>query len=84
MSEMVMNFKTYTLITISHLCVGLVGFFAGMYFLPILSAPQSPSLSEVMLQKADAQFTGQFKKDLRGSDFFHWGEGGQVLPMKKK
>ena len=24
---------------------------------------------------AGAKFTAQFKKDLKGSDFFHWGEG---------
>ncbi|MGB5622910.1 MAG: DM13 domain-containing protein [Gammaproteobacteria bacterium] len=66
--------KTIILI-VSHLLVAALGFAAGIYALPILTAPDAPSSTEVAAMAATAQFTGEFRRDLEGSDALHWGEG---------
>ena len=51
------------------------GFALGVYLLPILTAPPSPD-QEMLSEKASAAtYTAEFTRDLRGSDFLHWGEG---------
>ncbi len=52
-----------------------VGFALGIYALPILTAPKSPEAAELQAMAQDAAFTGSFTRELRGSDFLHWGEG---------
>jgi hypothetical protein len=52
-----------------------IGFAAGVYYLPILIAPKAPTAAQAGAAAAGAQFSGRFRKDLKGSDFFHWGEG---------
>lgn len=59
---------------ISHLGIGALGFALGIYALPILTAVDGPSAAEMAAAKQQTQFTGEFKRDLAGSDFFHWGE----------
>lgn len=59
----------------SHAVVALLGFAAGIYFLPILTAPPAPDVEEVRDRSANAEFTGQFRRDLADSDALHWGEG---------
>lgn len=66
--------KALLLIT-SHLLVGLIGFAAGIYVLPILTAPPPPAMAEVQAVAARAQFSGEFRRDLQDSDALHWGEG---------
>lgn len=51
------------------------GFGLGVYFLPILTAPDSPDAAMLEQQAQSAQFTATFTRDLGGSDFLHWGEG---------
>ncbi|MCW8886954.1 MAG: DM13 domain-containing protein [Motiliproteus sp.] len=63
------------LLLITHLAAGFAGFALGIYLLPILTAPSGPTDAEISVAKADALLTGEFRKDLRGSDFLHWGEG---------
>ncbi len=63
------------LLLVSHLIVGAIGFAGGIYALPILIAPPAPSAADVQAHAAAAEFTGQFRRDLQGSDFLHWGEG---------
>ncbi len=55
--------------------MGGLGFGAGIYALPILTAPPAPTPAEVSALASQAQFTGQFKRDLTDSDALHWGEG---------
>lgn len=43
--------------------------------LPILIAPTSPTESEVTKLSSQAAYSATFKKDLKDSDAFHWGEG---------
>jgi len=66
--------KALVFIGIHVLAVGL-GFAAGIYALPILTAPTNPSQGEMAAQAGSALFTGQFRRDLKDSDALHWGEG---------
>ena len=52
-----------------------IGFAAGVYFLPILTAPPSPDSAKLEEMAASALYTAELTRDLRGSDFLHWGEG---------
>ncbi len=52
-----------------------IGFALGIYLLPILIAPDAPSDADIARSAQQAVFTGQFRRDLTGSDFLHWGEG---------
>ena len=63
------------LLLASHgLCVA-AGFAAGIYFLPILTAPDSPDAAVLQESARDARFTVELTRELRGSDRLHWGEG---------
>lgn len=59
----------------THAVAIVVGFALGIYFLPILTAPLAPSVSEVSAVMKQSRFTGEFTRELEGSDFLHWGEG---------
>lgn len=63
------------LLLASHLAMLLVGFAAGIYWLPILTAPAPPSAAVVQAIAGKSDFRGQFRRDLAGSDLLHWGEG---------
>jgi hypothetical protein len=67
--------KKILLLIASHGIVAGLGFGAGIYALPILTAPPAPTPAEVSALASQAQFTGQFKRDLTDSDALHWGEG---------
>lgn len=60
---------------VTHLLVGAGGFAAGIYTLPILTAPPAPDAKAVASSQAKASFSGMFRRDLKGSDRLHWGEG---------
>jgi Electron transfer DM13 len=65
----------WLLLLITHVVVGAVGFAGGIYALPIITAPPAPSMAEVQSVAAQAQFKGEFRRDLKDSDALHWGEG---------
>lgn len=69
--------KVRILITLiaTHLSVGVIGFAVGIYALPILIAPTSPTESEISAMSSEAQYFAEFRRDLKDSDAFHWGEG---------
>ena len=71
-----MNTRNALLLVVSHIVVAAAGFAGGIYALPILIAPAAPTAEEIQTATAQAQFTGQFKRDLKDSDSLHWGEGG--------
>ena len=71
--------KKILFLVVSHLTVAALGFGAGVYVLPILTAPTAPSQGEVTALAAQAQFTGRFRRDLTDSDALHWGEGAVSL-----
>ena len=60
---------------ITHGIALAIGFALGIYLLPILVAPQGPSDAEVASSSTQAMFSAEFRRDLPGSDFLHWGEG---------
>lgn len=63
------------LLILTHAIALGVGFGAGVYTLPILTAPKGPADAEVKAAAAEASYTGTFRRDLKDSDFAHWGEG---------
>ena len=67
--------KKVLLLAISHLAVLALGFALGIYLLPILSAPPAPSAGETAAAASGARYTTNFKRNLKGSDALHWGEG---------
>ncbi|WP_122071988.1 DM13 domain-containing protein [Pseudophaeobacter sp. EL27] len=56
-----------------------IGVGLGIYILPILTAPEGPSPASLQNAASEAQFTGAFSRELKGSDFLHWGEGSISL-----
>ena len=60
---------------VSHLVAGVVGFALGIYFLPILIAPEAPTISEINEISSNANYSADFTKNLEDSDSLHWGEG---------
>ncbi|RQO80258.1 DM13 domain-containing protein [Acidovorax sp. FJL06] len=59
----------------SHLLALAIGFAAGIYALPILIAPEAPTPQDIASRASAAQWTATFRRDLKGSDALHWGEG---------
>ncbi len=59
----------------THLAVLALGFALGVYTLPLLIAPASPSAAELAQSQAQARYQGVFRRDLQDSDALHWGEG---------
>ena len=74
--------KKILVLIVSHLIVGVFGFMIGMYTLPIIIAPDGPSVEELSLAKKQVEFSGQFTRELAGSDWLHWGEGEIVVGSK--
>lgn len=63
------------LLLVSHLLVLLVGFAAGIYALPILTAPAGPTAEQVAQASVGGMYRAEFRRDLKDSDPLHWGEG---------
>jgi len=67
----------------THAVMLVVGFALGVYLLPILTAPDAPDEAQIQQSSAKAIYSAEFKKDLEGSDFLHWGEGTvSVTPVQ--
>ena len=69
----------FILLLLSHAAVLAIGFALGVYLLPILTAPPAPDASVLEASAQNAQFSAEFSRQLRGSDFLHWGEGEITL-----
>jgi len=67
--------RRWFFLAISHALVGVIGFAAGVYTLPILIAPAAPDAAAVSSVASQALFRATFRRDLAGSDALHWGEG---------
>lgn len=61
--------------TTTHAIAIATGFALGIYFLPILTAPPSPDAAMLEEKAEGALYSAELSRDLRGSDFLHWGEG---------
>jgi hypothetical protein len=77
-----MKIRTVALLFATHCAVGVVGFGAGIYVLPILAAPPAPSEAKIKAMSSQAEYTGQFRKDRKDSDALHWGEGTVSVSSK--
>jgi hypothetical protein len=67
----------------THILALGVGFALGVYTLPILIAPQSPDKAALQATAGSALFKGRFERNLKGSDFLHWGEGDVRVLLDK-
>jgi hypothetical protein len=70
-----MKLRTALVLLATHAAIAAAGFAAGIYTLPLLIAPDAPSAAEVQARAERARHSGQFRRDLKGSDALHWGEG---------
>jgi hypothetical protein len=52
-----------------------IGFGLGVYYLPILVASEGASADVVAAAKSEAMISATLRRDLKGSDGYHWGEG---------
>ena len=67
----------------SHAATLAIGFALGIYFLPILTAPEGPDKAMLAATAKTALYNGTLTRDLKGSDFLHWGEGKISVTPKK-
>ena len=63
------------LLIATHLLPLAIGFALGVYALPILIAPDAPTLQQIQSSQPATQWTATFRRDLKDSDALHWGEG---------
>ena len=71
--------KRPLILALTHLLTLAAGVVLGIYLLPILAAPPAPSAAEVQAASATATFRAEFKRQLKGSDALHWGEGALAV-----
>ena len=76
---MMKNLKKIILLSVSHIFLCGLGFMAGIYTLPILTAPPAPSIVEIETLNAHSQYQAEFTTALQGSDILHWGAGQVTL-----
>ncbi|NNC47334.1 MAG: DM13 domain-containing protein [Sphingomonas sp.] len=67
--------KRVLLFGITHIVALAVGFAAGVYYLPILTAENAPDAIVLEQEAAAATYSAALRRDLPGSDGLHWGEG---------
>lgn len=75
--------KKTLLLAVTHLAALAVGFGLGVYYLPILVAERGPDAAQLAAAAKDSAYKATFRKDLPGSDQFHWGTGTiSVTPQR--
>ena len=77
-----MKARIAVLLIATHCVAGIVGFGVGIYALPILTAPPSPSESDIEVMSSQAEYKAEFRRDLKDSDALHWGEGSVSVGSK--
>jgi hypothetical protein len=65
----------WIILSATHGMMLVVGFALGVYLLPIITAPPSPDQAMLAESAQTALYKAEFQRDLKGSDFLHWGEG---------
>jgi hypothetical protein len=70
-----MKLRTILLLIVSHVFIGALGIVIGIYSLPILTAPPAPTSAKIKSISLGEKYTAEFKRNLKGSDLLHWGEG---------
>ena len=59
----------------THSLTMAIGFVLGIYLLPILIAPEPPSLRIMTNEAGEFKYYGTFVRELEDSDLLHWGDG---------
>ena len=77
-----MTGRSLAILAATHAVAVAGGFAAGVYLLPILIAPPAPSTADVKVAAGGAQYSAEFRRDLKGSDLLHWGEGRVSISPK--
>ena len=77
------NINKKVLLLFTHTIVLITGFALGVYFLPILTAPKSLDVSTINEYEQLATYQTEFVKELKGSDFLHWGEAKVTISDDK-
>lgn len=70
-----MKFRLVILLIVTHVFIGFLGFAAGIYVLPILTAPEPPNIQAVESVASQSRYETAFQRTLEDSDALHWGEG---------
>jgi len=70
-----MNIKKLTFLGVTHSAMLAFGFAVGIYALPIMTAPTPPTQADIKTVADNALYHAKFTRELKGSDFLHWGEG---------
>jgi len=63
----------------SHLSLAGIGFAAGIYILPVLTAEKNSGVDEIKSVKQNARYFGKFEKNQVGSNAVHWAEGNLYI-----
>ena len=74
--------RRLVLLFATHAVALALGFGIGIYTLPILTEPEGPSVREVRAAATGAAYRAEFRRGLKGSDAFHWGEGTVTVGRK--
>ena len=75
--------RRWLILAATHVATLALGFAAGIYALPILTAPPTPDAAALAATGKAALFTGRFERRLKGSDFVHWGEGNVTVSRNR-
>lgn len=67
--------KRLLVLSATHLLAIAAGFAAGIYFLPILTAPPPPDNTVIEALATERTFSATFSRERQDSDALHWGEG---------
>ena len=67
----------------SYVFVSFIGFVVGIYFLPFITSEEKPSKTSIDAILKNVVYEAVFVKNLKGSTFFHWGEGQLSISKKK-
>ena len=70
-----MNKRSILVFFASHGLACAIGFVGGIYLLPILIAPDTPSANQIDVLATSGDYIGSFSRDRKDSDVLHWGEG---------
>ena len=65
----------WIILSATHGLMLVIGFAGGIYLLPILIAPAGPGEAMLAETARMATYSADIRRDLKGSDFLHWGEG---------
>lgn len=65
----------WIILSATHGLMLVIGFAVGIYLLPILIAPVGPDEAKLADMAQLATYRADIRRDLKGSDFLHWGEG---------